>query len=194
MIRHIPIGLRLYWNSWFTLRRLAEVDAWVVIVWSLFLCVLFLYAVDSFVNAPGRDSGAFLYVAKGILDGEMPYINRWDHKGPLTYIINVAGIVISDVWGIWLVQFGFMAGICLSASKLFRSQFGTTAMLFSLTVLLAYFDKFVEGGNLVEEYALLFQFLALCLFVRIERHDDTLRRVLAAGALGALGARPGTPS
>ena len=97
MIRHIPIGFRRYWNSWFTLWRLAEVDAWVVIVWSLFLCVLFLYAVDSFVNAPGRDSGAFLYVAKGILDGEMPYIDRWDHKGPLIYIINVAAIVISDV-------------------------------------------------------------------------------------------------
>lgn len=188
MIRHIPIGFRRYRNSWFILRRLAEVDAWVVIVWSLFLCVLFLYAVDSFVNAPGRDSGAFLYVAKGILDGEMPYIDRWDHKGPLIYIINVAAIVISDVWGIWLVQFGFLAGICLSASKLFRSQFGTTAMLFSLTVLLTYFDKFVEGGNLTEEYALLFSFLALCLFVRIERCDDTLRRVLAAGALGALGA------
>ncbi len=190
MIRHISRGLRRYWNSWFTLRRLAEVDAWVVIVGSLFLCVLFLYAVHSFVNFPFRDSGAFLYVAKGILDGEMPYIDRWDHKGPLIYIINVAGIVISDVWGIWLVQFGFLAGICLSAAKLFRSSFGTMAMLFSLMVLLAYFDKFVRPGNFTEEYALLFQFLALCLFVRVERRVryPPCAGCLLPALLGALGA------
>ena len=172
-IRSIPVGLRRYWNSRFTLWHPQRVDSPVVIAWSLFLCVLFLYAVDSFVKVPGIDSGSFLYVAKGILDGEMPYIDRWDHKGPLLYVINVAGVVISDVSGIWLVQIGFLAGTCLSAYKLFTdAQFGTTTKLFLLTIFLVFFEKFVDDGNISEQYGLLFQFLALSLFVKIERRTD----------------------
>ena len=191
-IRSIPVGLRRYWNSRFTLRRPQRVESPVVIAWSLFLCVLFLYAVDSFVKVPGTDSGSFLYVAKGIIDGKMPYIDMWDHKGPLLYIINVAGVVISNVWGIWLVQIGFLAGTCLSAYKLFTdAQFGTATILFLLTIFLVIFEKFVDDGNMVEQYALLFQFLALSLFVKIECRADppppppTRWLLLGLGSLGA---------
>lgn len=164
-------------------------DTLIVIVWSLFLGVLFLYAADSFVKTPNRDSGAFLYVAKGILEGETPYIDRWDHKGPLLYLINAAGLLLSEVWGIWLVQLGFLVGTCLAAGKLLRAQFGTLATLFSLTILLVYFVKFVSGGNLTEQYALVFQFVALGLFVRVEQHGEPRPPpgfLLTLGALGGL--------
>lgn len=162
-------------------------DTLTVIVWALFLGVLFLYAVDSFVKTPNRDSGAFLYVAKGILEGETPYIDRWSHKGPLLYLINAAGLLLSEVWGIWLVQLGFLVGTCLAAGKLLRSQFGTLATLFSLTILLVYFVKFIQGGNLTEQYALVFQFLALGLFVRVEQHGEHSSSAWVLLTLGALG-------
>lgn len=162
-------------------------DTLTVIVWALFLGVLFLYAVDSFVQTPNRDSGAFLYVAKGILEGETPYIDRWDHKGPLLYLINAAGLLLSEVWGIWLVQLGFLVGTCLAAGKLLRSQFGTLATIFSLTILLVYFVEFIRRGNLSEQYALVFQFLALGLFVRVEQHGEHSSSAWVLLTLGALG-------
>ena len=169
--------------------RTTRADTLVVIAWSLFLIPLFLWAADAFVQQPGRDSSAFLYVAQGILKGETPYLDRWDHKGPLIYALNAVGLLLSDAWGIWLVQLGFLAGTCIVAGKLLCSRFGTVAGLSALTVLLIYFPKFVEGGNLTEQYALMLQFLALAAFARDERKGEKLARspkfLLILGALGA---------
>ena len=52
----------------------------------------FLLAIDSFIAKPGGDS-IFMYVAQGILEGEVPYLDRWDHKGPLLYLINAVGLL-----------------------------------------------------------------------------------------------------
>ncbi len=161
-------------------------DTLVVIAWSLFLIPLFLWAADAFVQMPGRDSSAFLYVAQGILKGETPYLDRWDHKGPLIYLLNAVGLLLSEAWGIWLVQLAFLAGTCLVAGKLLCSRFGTVAGLFSLTLLLFYFGKFVEGGNLTEQYALMLQFMALALFARVEcaKNSHAPKFLLILGALG----------
>ena len=72
----------------------------VVIAWSLFLIPLFLWAVDAFVQMPRRDSGANLYVAQGMLEGETPYLDRWAHKGPLIYVLNAIGLLLSEAWGV----------------------------------------------------------------------------------------------
>ena len=160
----------------------------VVIAWLLFLIPLFLWAVDAFVQMPRRDSGANLYVAQGMLEGETPYLDRWAHKGPLIYVLNAIGLLLSEAWGVWLVELGFLAGTCLAAGKLLCSRFGTVAGLFSLTALLFYFAKVVQGGNYTEQYALMLQFMALALFARVEGQDEELGRstkfLLILGALG----------
>ena len=167
--------------------RRTKADTFVVIAWTLLLSLLFLLAVDAFVQTPGRDSGAFLYIAHGILEGETPYLDRWGHKGPLIFVLNAVGLLLSETWGVWLVQLGFLTGTCLTAGKLLESRFGAVAGLFSLTVLLIYFIKFLHGGNFTEQYALMLQFMALALFVGVERKDESLASPKFLAVLGALG-------
>ena len=111
-----------------------------------------------------------MYVAKGILEGDIPYLDRWDNKGPLLYLLNLFGLLIHDTWGLWLVQGLFLLGASTFAFLALRKPFGTLPALFALALFLAFFDTFVQSGNFTEQYGLLFQFLTLYLFLR--SHDQ----------------------
>ena len=169
-------------------RRSQRAHAALVAAWSLFLVVLLVFAVAAFVRAPpGFDSSVFRYVATGLLEGERPYLDSWDHKPPLIFLVNAVGLLISDVWGIWVVQAVFLVGACLAAGRLVKPVFGTVAALFAATVLLVYSARLSQGGgNHAEPYALVLQFAALALFAAAEEKGKPRRRVLAL--LGALGA------
>ena len=88
------------------------------------IAVLFALALDSFITRPGSDSAIFIYVAKGILEGDIPYLDRWDHKWPLLYVLNLFGLLIHDTWGLWLVQGLFLLGSAGFAFLLLRRSFG----------------------------------------------------------------------
>ncbi len=155
------------------------------IAWAVIIAMLLALALNSFVELPGRDSSAYMYVAEGILKGEMPYIDRWDHKGPLLYLVNLAGMVISDVWGVWLVEMIFLIGWVWIAFALSKDSFGLAPALFSLAALLSYF-VLIDTANSPGTYALTLKFISLYLFVRVERGEGGPWFPLAIGALSAL--------
>ena len=70
-----------------------------IVAWAIVLGFLFVLAIDSFTATFSVDQAIFVYVTKGILQGEVPYLDRWDHKGPLIYIINLIGLIIDENWG-----------------------------------------------------------------------------------------------
>ena len=144
-------------------------DTLLKVGWSVVIATLLFFALESFVDAPGRDSSAFIYVAKGILEGEVPYLDRWDHKGPLIYLLNALGLALLGMWGIWLIGAAFLIGSVWLMYAVVKYRFGPRATLFPMAVFAGYYLYFSQGGNLVEAYALLFQFLALYLFVRIAK-------------------------
>ena len=80
------------------------------VAWVIVLAFLFVLAIDSFTATFGVDQSVFVYVAKGILQGEAPYLDRWDHKGPLLYLINLIGLIIDENWGMWVIQGLFLLG------------------------------------------------------------------------------------
>ena len=94
------------------------------VAWALVLGFLFVLAIDSFVTTPGGDSSIYTYVAKGMLQGEIPYLDRWDNKGPLFYVINLIGLVIHKTWGQWVVQGLFLLGSTGFAFLLLRRSLG----------------------------------------------------------------------
>lgn len=157
----------------------------VVAAWWLFLAILFLLAIGVFVRTPGFDSSVYLYIAEGLLEGELPYRDRWEHKPPLIFLINIVGLLLANVWGIWVVQIGFLVGTCLAAYKLLKPRFGLVATLFAATVLLVYFARLAEGGNMPEQYALPLQLVALALFATVEESAKPCKRALML--LGVLG-------
>ena len=159
------------------------------IAWAALLAVLVAVAVDSIVVKPGTDASIYIYVAQGILEGEIPYLDRWDHKGPLLYVLNLCGLLIHGTWGPWLVQGIFLFGASAFAFLALRLAFGTVPAFFAIALLLT---LFTPPGNLPGQYGLLFQCLTLYLFVRSQEQSEPApggRRLdslhLAIGALGA---------
>ena len=163
--------------------------AWSILLgvgWGVLLVLILFLALDSLAGVPGNDSGIFMYVAQGIMEGDVPYLDRWDHKGPLIYLINVGGLVIDDVWGIWVVEGIFLLATTWLAFAIVKARFGLVAASFAVAIFLIYYGRFFEGGNLTEQYALLFQFLALYLFILAESRGSRTKITLAIGILSAL--------
>ncbi len=154
--------------------------------WAAVLAVLAFDALHGLSSPPSRDTSAFMYVAQGILRGEAPYLDRWDHKGPVTYLIHALGLLVSGSWGAWLVNSVILLVSAWLAFRLTRLHFGVQAALFSVAIFLVYSEK-LGGGGLTEEHALPFQLLALLLFARVERRERAdVWTCLAIGALGGV--------
>ena len=154
--------------------------------WAVVIAVLLVVAVDSTIETPGKDQSVFIYVAEGLLDGDIPYLDRMDHKGPLIYLLYAVGLLIAGIPGIWLMGAVFLIGATWFAYRTTGKAFGAAAGFFSVATFLIYFNKFSGGGNFTEHYALLFQFLALFLFLKLTGGSGReVRLSLAIGALGA---------
>ena len=106
----------------------------------------------------GGDSAHFMTVGMSWLQGKLPYIDLFDHKGPLIYFINMLGFAIAGgKSGIVPIQFVFMcftvaAVYALSQKALKNPLYGILVVFLTLVALL---NNYCDG-NLVEEYCLPF--------------------------------------
>ncbi|WP_296559548.1 hypothetical protein [uncultured Acetobacterium sp.] len=134
----------------------------------LFLLV-FSYGTSPFFidNFGISDSAIFLLIGKGITAGHIPYVDLFDHKGPVMFFIQALG------WWIWpnrfgnfLVQWLFMGVNLVLIFKMGRlfleKKCCWVPVAFFLLILAATF----EGGNLTEEYSLPLLFLPLYLALK----------------------------
>ena len=67
---------------------------------------LLLYSFSTsplYVNE-GMDSCVFKTIGLGILNGKVPYVDIFDHKGPLLYIIEFVGDALAGFGGIWIIE------------------------------------------------------------------------------------------
>ncbi|MGC1378133.1 MAG: glycosyltransferase family 39 protein [Anaerolineales bacterium] len=137
---------------------------------------------------PSRDSGVFLYVGWRILNGELPYLNVWDHKPPVIYYLDALGLSLTpgSNWGVWWIE----ALLLLIAAALF---YALVKRLFGLfpAILASFFWLFtllyiLAGGNLTEEYPLAMQCGALFLFYVAERDGKYGWRGFLIGLLAGL--------
>ena len=134
----------------------------------IFLGTLVVLLPVSPMNAPYslRDSGVFLFVGWRMLEGELPYVNVWDHKPPLVFFINALGQLLSktSTWGVWIIEFLFLFVAALIGYKLLKRIFGVFSAIIGTFIWLLALFFILYGGNLTTEYALPFQFAALWIF------------------------------
>lgn len=103
----------------------------------------------------GCDSCVFKTMGLAILQGKTPYLDYFDHKGPLLYFINALGEwMIAGRTGIFLLQ---IVGLTLVLTCLFKTaslflRRGTSFLL--LFVLLLVYGGFYQEGNQCEEWTL----------------------------------------
>lgn len=145
-----------------TLRRVL----WPTLIAAVVL-VLLLPVSPLFRPVPSEDPSVYLYVGQGILRGEMPYRDIWDHKQPLAFVLfALAQLITPDsLWGIWLIEVaGLVATVILADRLLYPVAtrpvrvLAVLAGLLTLVILLWAFS--------LEELSLPLQMLALWAFAR----------------------------
>lgn len=138
--------------------------------WKDILIITAVYAIVSFIfltKSPihpwkksdiGTDSSVFKTIAFMMEKGYSPYRDSFDHKGPVIYILNYLGNLISPYSGIWIIEYVFLALTFVlnhyTVNKILKVSniLSFIAVLTGAGLLFTYFD----GGNLVEEYAMPF--------------------------------------
>ncbi len=83
----------------------------------LFISYTFLFFSEVLLT----DSSAFLYIGSQMSVGKVPYLDLFDHKGPLLYVINVIPFLLSNSWKFIYILEG-VAIICVSMLILILAQ------------------------------------------------------------------------
>ncbi|NCF69048.1 MAG: hypothetical protein GWP61_24065 [Chloroflexi bacterium] len=154
------------------------------------IAVLFVLLPISPLNIvqPARDSGVFLYIGWRMLQGDIPYLDVWDHKPPVIFLINALGLLIGggSRWGVWLVELGLLFLAALLGFKLIKRYLGTLPAIFALYLWLLSLAFIINGGNLTTEYTLAIQFACLWLAIEAEEKGYFFWRGYLIGILCAI--------
>jgi len=132
-----------------------------------------VFAAMQHRDMPDRDAGVFLYVGARLLQGNTPYVDIWDHKGPLIYFINALGVALDPGGerGVWLLEVMALLG---SGWLLYRALRPSLGHVPSLTAMVLFFGALVlviGQGNYTEEFALPLAMIAL--FVSLRHPERT---------------------
>ena len=115
------------------------------------------------------DSSVFLYIGRQMHRGKVPYIDLFDHKGPILYLIQYLGYTIwpgSVTGGVWLLELlsmGILIWLILRLSELVSDDRRDGYLTCILLLIICAF-KLYQGGNYTEEYALPWMCASLLVF------------------------------
>jgi 4-amino-4-deoxy-L-arabinose transferase-like glycosyltransferase len=159
-----------------------------ILVLLVLTVIIVLGQANPLTTAMGRDSGMYTYVASHLLQGKTPYVTAWEHKPPLIFFIDAAALALGggSRWGIYAIEFVCLLSAALAGFAALRKKFGIGAAAFASVTWLSALGLQLQGGNLTEEYALLFSFLSLWCFTLI-LESDSLWPHVALGLVFGLG-------
>ena len=160
-----------------------------LIALSVIFIVLFFFLFKSpahplgIKSCPGPDSDVFQTVAMVMKHGGRPYADIFDHKGPLMYLLNYLGYLITPVEGILYVEIFFLTVSFFFCYKIARLRLPPRRALVICALALSLLSKYYEGGNMTEEYALLFISMSLYFFLDYLKNRRVTRlRISICGA------------
>lgn len=136
---------------------------WFAILALLFSLIVKLPIAPNFYPYPGRDSGVFAYIGWRILEGELPYVNVWDHKPPLVFYINALGLKMTNLsfWGVWIIGVISLAIAAYFSLKLLSKLYQPSIAIAVTAIWMGCLPTFYGIGNLTTEYTLPLQFASL---------------------------------
>jgi hypothetical protein len=165
-------------------------SAWLSVILVVAVAVVVLVPNSPASRVPSEDAGVFFYAARELLSGGTPYLNVWDHKPPLIYLIDAVGLAIAGPAGVWLMQILALAGAALLSLRamarafgLLPATFGTLAWLVASPRL---FLKDEQQTSYVEFFVLPLQLASLAIVAARPDLRFARREALGLGALAAL--------
>ncbi len=142
------------------------------------------------------DANTYLTMARGLLQGSVPYRDLFDHKGPLLYFVYALGVLISPsgFLGVFLLQtaalgttlfFFYRTALLLLGDSPRAAVCAAAVPLFLLTAGIYYLPANLDyGGGSAEEFCFPLMAAALWLSARCEVRERWSRgSMLAMGVL-----------
>ncbi|MDP8206457.1 MAG: glycosyltransferase family 39 protein [Candidatus Electryonea clarkiae] len=169
--------------------RIEIISLAILILW---LMLIQFYQWPVLVNGgfDNRDCAAYVFAGEIIRDGGVPYVDFWDQKPPLIYLINAAALEISNgnLWSVWVTSLLCLITTLLIGHFTIRRWLGNGAALIGSILFASSFIGVYAGGNLTESYALPFQWALLLIFITWlqKNSSNNLRTGLLTGILTAL--------
>lgn len=115
--------------------------------------ILIPYGLLTISTPIGRDSGVFMYTGMVINSGGVPYIDSWDHKGPLLYLFNALGFRLFDKpSGIVFLEGALLFIALLISMNLWRKFLSLCWIVIVSTLFASTYYATFEGGNLTESW------------------------------------------
>lgn len=148
-----------------------------------------LYPASSWLlEYVSRDSGVFLFTGWRILNGDIPYVDFWDHKPPIIFFINALGLLLfnGDRWGVWIIEFISLWIASYLGFRLLKGLFGEFTAFIVTFFWLYSFVFLIARGNFTTEYVLPFQFATLYLFYKALRKNDNKLSYFFMGIFGGI--------
>ena len=148
-----------------------------IIVFTALLFLDLFIAMSSTLNPfsntmPTTDSAVFVYLGQRLREGAIPYLEIFDHKGPMLYAIEWLGLTVGNgnLIGIWVLEVIFMFA---SLYFMYRTaRLFTDSEVVSVSAVVLGSELFINAfgrGNLSEEYALPFIAYSLYVFLKFIR-------------------------
>ena len=143
---------------------------------SLLLSLCFCPPFDAVLD----DREIFKYAGMAILRGQVPYRDFFDHKPPLIFFINAAGLLMGGAWGLWTINTLLaMATSALFYRRCFQYKLPFPWLL-PLLFLLMIRDNLVSSGiNMTREYTTFLFILFFVVFLGRSRFRDAMMGLLA---------------
>lgn len=137
----------------------------------LIIAILFL-AVYSVSTSPlygyphSLDSSVYQTIGCYWAQGMLPYVDLWDHKGPLIYFINTIGYCLTgNKFGVLFIQILSLFFTLVVIWKFLNNRFSINrTWCYLILFIVAYSSCY--GSNSVEEYIMPFLVLSFCLQYR----------------------------
>lgn len=161
------------------LRKNLKTSAFVLYVAMAFFAMLFWASTNFFFLSDdfGHDAGLFAYIGYAVTQGKVMYLEAWDNKGPLLYLIYALGILIDYRYGVCIIEFITLLSTILllyKTANLFLTKEASTVCAIACVMP---FTKLLEGGGFSEEFALPFTILAFYLISKYLVNGFKLKKI-----------------
>lgn len=133
------------------------------------------------------DSSIYQYIGHLVTLGKIPYVDAFDHKGPILYLINALGCMISQEHGIWIIDTIFMM-LFFSIAYLISRKFvdSSTSLVVTLVVMLGVQENYWIG-NTPDFYAAVMSVCAVLFLVDYFITGDLQnKQILLVGVFSAV--------
>ena len=133
---------------------------------SVIFLYLFSYSTSPRYETFGDDSAIFQAVGKGWTEGLLPYVDMFENKGPLIFLIDAVGYMIYPRVGIFLLQIPAMYLAMLFAWRALGIFLSGKAKFAAAIFMLIYYAFYSLDGNRTEEWSMPLLMAATYLFLR----------------------------